>query len=134
MPQLARSRRVKIFATGFAPLVTLVIILVVAAQFGLNVLTFLTTVEPRNASNHVVRTQLFGVTLTERPATETDLAQEDAATRVALTGVLVGSLVIIGGCVLICVAAATGKPAAVLAWADRKLGSARDAAPTLFGR
>src|SRR5262245_44096595 len=102
MAKITGQRRVKIFAVGFAPIVVLVIILITAAQFGLNVLSFMTSVESRNARDYVVRTKILGITLAERPATQADITEEDKIVRVVKGVVLVAAIATVGGCLVMC--------------------------------
>jgi hypothetical protein len=122
---LSAKRRVQIFMTGIAPLMALCAILFMAAKFDLNIIDLFTKVEQRDAKNFVVVTKVFGVALSSRPATPADLAEEDAVMRTVKIAVLVGSAVVIGGSMLMCVSAATGRPQKALRWFDRKLGSAQ---------
>jgi hypothetical protein len=96
-----------------------------ASQFDLDLFSFFTQVEKRDASNYVVVTKVFGVPVSSRPATAADLAEEDAVMRVIKIAVLVGSLAILSGSVLMCYSAITGKPHRILAWFDQKLGTVR---------
>jgi hypothetical protein len=122
---ISGKRRAQIFATGIAPLAVLCVILAMASQFGLDVFSFFTQVEKRDASNYVVVTKVFGLSVSSRPATAADLAEEDAVMRVVTIAVLVGSLVILSGSALMCYSAITGKPRRILVWFDQKLGSVR---------
>ena len=127
-PIISGKRRAQIFATGLAPLVVLCVILAMASQFGLDVFSFLTQVEKRDAGNYVIVTKVFGVRVSSRAATTADLAEDDAVMRAEKIAVIAGSLVIVCGSVLMCYSAITGKPRRVLAWFDQKLGSVRTTA------
>jgi hypothetical protein len=128
---ITTKRRVQIFMTGVAPLLVLGIILAMAAQFGLDVVSLFTKVDKRDAANYVVVTKVFGVTVNSRPATQADLVEEDSVMRIVKIAVLVGSFIIISGSLLMCYASVTGKPPSVLSWCDRQLGSVRKAFPNL---
>lgn len=128
---ITTKRRAKLFMTGLAPLLTLCVILAMAAQNGLDVVSLFAKVEKRDAANYVVVTKLFGVPVSSRPATQADLVEEDTVMRVVKIAVLVGSFIILSGSLLMCYASITGKPRSVLIWVDRKLGSVRSAVPSL---
>ena len=122
---ISGKRRVQIFATGMAPLLVLCVILAMASQFGLNVVSLFTQVEKRDAAHYVVVTKVFGVPVSSRPATAADLAEEDTVMRGVKIVVLAGSFGVLCGSALMCYSAATGKPRNILAWFDQKLGSVR---------
>ncbi len=123
--QISGKRRAQIFGTGLAPLLVLGVILAMASQFGLDVVSLFTQVEKRDASNYVVVTKVLGIPVHSRPATQSDLIEEDSVMRVVKIAVLIGSFVVLSGSILMCYAAITGKPSGLLHWFDRKLGSVR---------
>ena len=120
---ISGKRRAQIFATGVAPLIVLCVILAMASQFGLDVFSFFTHVDKRDAANYVVVTKVFGVAVSSRPATAADLAEEDTVMRVVKIAVLAGSFVVLSGSILMCYAAITEKPRNILLWFDQKLGT-----------
>lgn len=69
MPALTPQRRLNIFVVGAAPIAVSFLILAMAAQIGVNVLSLMTSVESRNARDYTVRSRVFGITVHERPAT-----------------------------------------------------------------
>jgi len=129
--EITFKRRVQIFLTGLAPLLTLVVILAMASRFGLDIVSLFTSVDKRDAANYVIVTKVLGVVVHSRPATAADLAGEDAVMHVVKIVVLVVSAVIFSGSLLMCYAALTGKPKSVLRWSSRQLGSVRAAFPSL---
>ena len=119
------KRRAQIFATGLIPLLVLYFILAMASRFGLDLVSFFTHVEKRDAANYEVVTKVLGVPIKSRPATQEDIAKDDEAATIVKIVVLVGSSLIIAVSFLMCYASVTGRPTGALRWFDQKLGSVR---------
>jgi hypothetical protein len=128
---ITTKRRLQIFMTALAPLLTLCVILAAAGHHGLDVVSLFTEVEKRDAANYVVVTKVFGLVVSSRPAAQADLMEEDAVMLVVKIAVLIGSTIILSGSLLMCYAAVMGKPRSFLQWCDRKLGSVRSAVPSI---
>lgn len=121
--EITGKRRMQILATGLLPLIALGAILGMASAYGLNLLTFFTNVERRDAANYVVVTKVLGLAVSSRPATEADLRKDDAsmmAVKIAVLCVLVPVSIV---AISMCFASITGRPRKMLQWFDQKLGS-----------
>lgn len=121
--EVSGKRRMQILATGLLPLIALVAILGMASAHGLDILRVFTTIDKRDAANHVVVTKVFGVPVASRPATQRDLNREDSVAGIIKIVVLLVSAVITAVAFLMCFSSVTGRPRKLLVWFDAKLGS-----------